>query len=251
MATMSPLVVGLIAASALATAVVSGIFGMAGGMLFMAVLVALLPVASAMIVHGIIQLASNGYRAYLWRAHIHWRVLARYGAGTLLAVALLTGVSWRPDKQLVQLLIGVVSLSVWVPRRLLELDAQKRFQAELAGAVVQAINTIAGVSGPLPDMFFISTDMTRHQIVATKAATQVLAHSVKIWFWSTSAIAATGLRSLPPWWLFVVAIPASMAGTTLGAIALDRISDASFKRWMKWLVTFVGVIMFLRAARLF
>jgi uncharacterized protein len=245
---MSLWVAGLITTSALVTALISGVFGMAGGMLFMAVLLALVPVATGMMVHGIVQLSSNGYRAYLWRAHIHWRVLVRYALGTLLAVLVLLGVSWRPDKQIVQLLIGVVSLWVWIPRRLLDLDAQKRFQAELAGTLVQSVNTLAGVSGPLPDMFFINTDMTRHQIVATKAATQVLAHSVKIWFWGTSTMATLGLGSLPPWWLFVLAIPASTVGTTLGALVLDRISDASFKRSMKWLVTTIGLVMFVSAA---
>ena len=53
-----------------ATAFLSGIFGMAGGLILMGVLLALMPVPAAMMLHGVTQLASNGWRAFLWRDHI-------------------------------------------------------------------------------------------------------------------------------------------------------------------------------------
>ena len=83
---MSYTIGAIILVTTLLTAFVSGIFGMAGGMILMAVLVALMPVATAMIVHGAIQMVSNGYRAVLWRRHIKWGIFARYAAGSLLAV---------------------------------------------------------------------------------------------------------------------------------------------------------------------
>ena len=90
--------------------------------------------------------------------------------------------------------------------------------------------------------------MTRHQIVATKAVTQVLAHFVKIIFWSVPVIMASGIKMLPPAWLILAAVPLSMLGTTLGGKVLDRMSDVNFKRGMKYLVTAVGVVLLMRAA---
>ena len=240
----------IVLAATLITAFISGIFGMAGGLILMGVLTALLPVATAMIVHGVIQMVSNGWRAFLLRKHIDWRVFVRYLIGSVVAVALLFAVAWRPDKTMVYLLLGLVPMLVWVPRKWVELDIQKRGQAEAAAVAVQSLNTLAGVSGPLLDLMFVQTDMTRQSIVATKAVTQVVAHSVKIAFWSAPMIAATGLSAMPPVWLFALAIPLSMTGTWLGGRVLERMSDVNFKRWMRWLVTVIGVVYLARAAGL-
>ena len=60
--------------------------------------------------------------------------------------------------------------------------------------------------------------------------------------------AASG--ALPPWWVFALAIPASMLGTVAGGGVLDRISDVNFKRWSAWLVTGIGIFYLIQAARL-
>ncbi|WP_300375709.1 sulfite exporter TauE/SafE family protein [Henriciella sp.] len=235
----------------LITAFISGIFGMAGGLILMGVLTALLPVATAMIVHGAIQMVSNGWRAFLLRDHINWTLFARYALGSLAAIALLVLLAWRPDKPVVYLLLGLTPLMVWAPKSIVDLDIQKRGQAEIAGFIVQALNTLAGVAGPLLDLFFVRTDMTRQAIVATKSATQVLAHLVKIAFWSVPVVAAAGMTAMPPLWLFGLAIPLSMTGTWLGGLVLARMSDVNFKRWMRWLVTVIGFVYLARAVGLF
>ncbi|RIJ23614.1 sulfite exporter TauE/SafE family protein [Henriciella barbarensis] len=245
---MSPLSAAIILIATLVTAFISGIFGMAGGLILMGVLTALLPVATAMIVHGAIQMVSNGWRAWLLRKQINWVIFARYAAGSVGAVLLLILLAWRPDKTIVFLLLGCTPLMVWVPRNIIDLDIQKRGQAEVAGFIVQALNTLAGVAGPLLDLFFVRTDMTRQAIVATKSATQVLAHLVKIAFWSLPILAAAGEIHIPPLWLFAFAIPLSMTGTWLGGLVLARMSDVDFKRWMRWLVTVIGVVYLARAA---
>ncbi len=240
----------LILLATLVTAFISGIFGMAGGLILMGVLTALLPVATAMIVHGAIQMVSNGWRGFLLRDHIEWGIFARYALGSLAAILLLVLLAWRPEKRVVYLLLGLTPMMVWVPKSVMDLDIQKRGQAEAAGFVVQALNTLAGVAGPLLDLFFVRTGMTRQAIVATKSATQVMAHLVKIAFWSMPVIATAGLAAMPPVWLFALAIPLSMTGTWLGGLVLDRMNDVDFKRWMRWLVTLIGLVYLARAAGL-
>src|ERR1700751_556328 len=66
-----PILVAL-AVVAVVTSFISGIFGMAGGMLLIGFLLVLLPVPVAMVSHGVIQIAANGWRAWLWRHHIKW-----------------------------------------------------------------------------------------------------------------------------------------------------------------------------------
>ena len=79
------------------TALLSGIFGMSGGMILMGVFTWLLPVAVAMILHGITQAGSNGYRAYLHRRHIYWPVLRGYVFGSAISVALFSWVAYVPS----------------------------------------------------------------------------------------------------------------------------------------------------------
>jgi len=245
MSTVSAL---LILATVLVTAFISGIFGMAGGLILMGVLAAALPVATAMVVHGAVQMVSNGYRAILWRRYINWRVFARYALGSAAAFLMLLAVAWRPEARIVYLLLAATAMLVWLPKSWIRLDIFKRGQAELAGFSVQALNTLGGVAGPLLDIFFVTTDMDRRAIVATKAVTQVLAHLVKIAFWSLPVIAAAGASAFPPVWFFALAVPLSMLGTTLGGKLLERMSDVDFKRAMKWLVTAIGAAMLLKAA---
>ena len=57
---MSYAIVMLIGGAMLVTSILSGIFGMAGGMILMGLLLWLLPVADAMALHGVTQIASNG-----------------------------------------------------------------------------------------------------------------------------------------------------------------------------------------------
>src|SRR2546423_5583453 len=52
------------------TAFLSGLFGMAGGMILIGVLLMLMPLPTAMVLHAITQMASNGWRAFLWRGAI-------------------------------------------------------------------------------------------------------------------------------------------------------------------------------------
>src|SRR4051812_24784176 len=64
------------------TSFISGILGMAGGMILMGLLLLMMPVPAAMMLHGITQMASNGWRAVLWREKIDWRIFrgTAYGA---------------------------------------------------------------------------------------------------------------------------------------------------------------------------
>ncbi len=240
------LIIGLLLATAI-TSFISGIFGMAGGLILMGVLTLLLPLSTAMVFHGVVQLVANGWRAYLIREHISWSVLRRYLIGGIPAMALLFFITWQPDKQLVFILLGAMAFVPWIPKSWFSLDVEKPLQAEALGFVAQALNTLAGVVGPILDVFFVQTDMTRQQIVATKGATQVIAHGTKIVFWSLPVfMSAEEGGLLPPLWLLALAIPFSMCGTWLGGKVLHMMTDVHFREWTKYLLTVIGVVYILR-----
>lgn len=237
----------LILTSVFATAVLSAVFGMAGGLVLMGVLALLLPVPAAMVTHGVVQSVSNGWRAVLLRRFILWRTLAIYSLGSAAAALALASVSIVLPPGWLFIALGLVPLLVWLPKDRFSLDARRPLQAGLCGVSVTGLNVIAGVSGPLLDVFFQNVEADRRAIVATKAATQVLSHGVKIAYYIAPALAA---GSGPSPALLLAALPLSIAGTTLGARLLDRLSEADFRRWTKRLVTGIGAVYVVRGAAL-
>src|ERR1700682_6460544 len=68
------------------TALLSGIFGMACGLILVGVKLVVMPLPQAMVLHAVTQMASNGWRALLWRQHIVWKTAAASVVGSLISV---------------------------------------------------------------------------------------------------------------------------------------------------------------------
>lgn len=233
--------------SVFVTAMISGIFGMAGGLILMGVLAAFLPVSAAMVVHGVVQAVSNGWRAILLVRWIDWRILGIYMTGSATAAAVLYFAAFQLPKPWLFIVLGLVPAVIWIPRKWLKLDAADPVQAAICGFLVTGLNTVAGVSGPLADVFFVAAPRDRRIIVATKAATQVVSHLVKIGYYIVPAMAA---GAMPQAYWLLIAGPLAIAGTTLGTRLLNAMSDVQFRNWTKWIVTGIGLIYVLRGALL-
>ena len=246
---MSALTAAIIIIATLATAFLSSIFGMLGGLILMGILASLLPVAAAMVLHGLIQLTSNGYRAWLNRKDIEWRIVATLLIGNVTALAALAFVSFAPDRVMVLLALGALPYIAWALPKNLALDVTKTPVGIFAGLVVVATNLLAGVGGPLLDVFFQRVALTRHQVVATKAVAQALGHISKIIFYGGLAATAS-VQDWPALWLLALAVIASVTGTTLGKRVLDAMADAVFFSWTQRIMLAVGAVFLARAAYL-
>ncbi|WP_374469272.1 TSUP family transporter [Phenylobacterium sp.] len=238
-----------VAVAAFLTATLSGVFGMAGGLVLMGALALVLPVSAAFVTHGVLQLVANGWRAVLHRRHVRWDIVGWYALASLIAGIAVSMVAMVPSKPLLFLLLGLIPGLTWLPKSWIRLDAARPSQAFLSGLVVTGVNLTAGVAGPLLDIFFVRTELTRHTIVATKAATQVFAHLAKIVVYGAPLFGVAG-SGVPPVWVFALAIPLSMLGTVVGGRILDRMTDVDFKRWTRWIVTGVGGLYLVQAAQL-
>jgi uncharacterized membrane protein YfcA len=229
-------VVAALALSTLATSFISGILGMAGGMILMGVLLALLPLPAAMLLHGIVQLAANGWRALMLRKEIDWRVVAGYATGAGVAAggfALAALVVAKPAALIAMGLTPFVALAL--PERL-HLNVERRWHPFACGIVCQALSLTAGISGPVLDIFFLRSRMTRHAVVATKATAQSLSHLMKVLYFGALTMAGTAV----PAWLAAALVLLAFAGTSLSRQVLERISDASFRLWTRWTAAALG-----------
>ena len=230
----------IIILATLGTAFLSSIFGMLGGVILMGILVSIMPVSQAMVLHGLIQLTSNGYRAWLNRKDINWSIVATIIVGNIIALAGLVFVAFVPDRITVLLALGLLPYIAWALPKNAALDVSKKQIGLLAGMVVVATNLLAGVGGPLLDVFFQRVDMTRHQVVATKAVAQSLGHISKVIFFGFLTVSAS--NDWPVLWLVLIAMTASVTGTTLGKKILDKINDEIFFLWTQRILLSVGAV---------
>ena len=218
------------------TALLSGVFGMAGGLILIGVLLAILPLPSAMVLHAVTQMASNGWRALLWRRHIRWRPVAVYLIGCALALALWSITRYVPDKPIALLLLGVTPFMARMTPPSLKPNPDSVVQGAVYGTICMGLMLMTGVSGPLMDTFFLGAKFERRAIIATKATCQIASHFTKLIYFGGIIDQAVTLDPV----LALVAIAASMLGTTLSRRLLEAMSDQQFRRWANRLITTVA-----------
>ena len=182
----------------LVTSFISGVLSMAGGMILMGVFGFFLTVPAAMVLHGIAQAFSNGSRVWLYRHLIKWRVLVFYCIGALVVLAAFSIFRFVPDIGLVFILIGAFPfLALLLPDRI-DLDMEKPRVSFSSGIVVTTAQMLAGASGPVLDIFYVQSAMSKEEILGTKAVTQTLGHILKlIYYGSLRPLLPTPCSSRP------------------------------------------------------
>jgi uncharacterized membrane protein YfcA len=237
---MSPILLSLILIiTTLATAFLSGLIGMAGGIVLMGVLLLLLPVSQAMVLHGFVQLVSNGWRAWLWRRYIQWKIVRHSFLGALGALALMIYLNFVPEKALVYFVLGILPFIQFLLPQNLKLDITKGFQPIICGFVVTLTQLISGVSGAMLDQFYAYSPLDRREQVATKATCQSIGHITKLIYFGGIVSSVTELSHLPLI-LFPLLIIAAMAGNSLAAKPLERLSNTDFRKWSRRVLLVLG-----------
>ncbi|MDX2158817.1 MAG: TSUP family transporter [Hyphomicrobiaceae bacterium] len=230
---MTPAALALVGLTVLGTSFVSGIFGMAGGLILLGVLLLFMDVVPAMILFGIIQMGANGWRALLWRAHVRWGLVGRYLVGATASFLVMRLVAFVPDKALVYIGLGVLPFAAeMLPVRYWP-DITKPGGPFLCGAVIMVLQLLAGAAGHILDMFFQRSQIDRKGIVGTKAVCQTTAHLFRVLYFGSLAGAFEG--HVPPW-AIVAALGLAFTGTSLAARVLERMSEADFRAWSRRIV---------------
>jgi uncharacterized membrane protein YfcA len=237
-----------LAAAVLSTSFISGNFGMAGGMILIGILLLLMPLPAAMVLHGLTQMASNGWRAWLWRSHIAWPVVATYAAGAAAAAILFAAAGLMPDKPTTLILLGLMTFAgLGLPGRLAP-DIMRPRDAVACGALCTGLQLCAGVSGPIFDVFFVRSRLDRKGIVATKATIQLLGHFLKVLYFGHALLgSAAGVAPAA----VVLAVILAVTGTQLSRRVLDAISDAQFRSWSRALIAAIAAIYLAQGLYLF
>ena len=235
---LAPSALAIVAVAVLGSSFVSGVFGMAGGMILLGVLLVFMDVAPAMVLFGVIQMASNGWRTALWFRYVDWRIVWRFLVGSTLMFLLMRSVALLPSKATVYLTLGLLPFAADLLPKRVSLDITRPGVPYAAGALIIVLQLLAGAAGHILDVFFQRSQLDRKTIVATKAVTQVSGHIYRILYFGSFAAA---FDENIPWWEYVAAIGLSLAGTSLAAVVLRRMTDDGFRMWSRRVTLSVAV----------
>src|SRR6266853_30843 len=179
--------------------------------------------------------------AWLWRHHVKWSVVLKFGSGAAASLIVFSFFNFVPDKALVLMMVGLTPfIALAVPQRFAP-DIERGGQAFLAGVIGGAMQLVSGVTGPLLDIFYVRTGMTRQVNVATEAAAQVLGHLSKVAYFAAVIEGPAG-RDLEQWLVMAYAACFAVLGTTLSRSLLDRMSDRQFYHWTRRVILALGAV---------
>jgi uncharacterized membrane protein YfcA len=244
---LGPLTLAVVAVTILGTSFLSGIFGMAGGMILLGVLLVYMDVAPAMVLFGTIQTSANAWRAAWWLHHVDWGIVWRYMVGSTAMFLAMRTVSILPSKAMLYLGLGIIPFAAdLLPKRLTP-DITRPGAPYICGAFIIVLQLLAGAAGHILDIFFQRSHLDRKTIVGTKAVTQVAGHLYRIAYFGSFEFA---FDASIPWWGYAGAIALSFAGTSLAAPVLLRMTDVGFRVWSRRVTISVALVYLARGLSL-
>ena len=243
---MTPSVLAIIGVTIVCSSFISGVFGMAGGMILLGVLLFYFDVATGMILFSIIQFFVNGARVVQWRDYVRWPIFYWYVLGAVVAFAIMWTIAFVPDKATVFLLLGLMPFAIealpadWRP------NIEWRGVPVVTGFLTTIVQILAGVGGLMLDIFFQKSMLDRKTTNATKAVAQTFSHVVRwVYFGSLAGVGDLPLWVVPP------AVLLGIAGSWTAPYVVERMTDHGFRQWTRALIFAISVIYLARAAWLF
>jgi uncharacterized protein len=236
---------GLLAATILLSSFISGIFGMAGGMILLGVLLAYFDVPAAMILFSTIQIFANGWRALQWRDYVCWPIVLAYGAGAAMAFVGMYAVRFVPNKMMIYLSLGMMPFALEALPRSLRPNIEWRGVPLVTGVLTTVIQVLAGVGGLFLDVFFQKSMLDRKTTNATKATVQSLSHVVRAGYF----LSLFGLASVPKW-AVAPSILLALAATALAPLVIERMTDHGFRQWSRAIIFAVSTVYLFRGGML-
>jgi uncharacterized membrane protein YfcA len=220
-----------------ATSTLSGVFGMAGGLVLVGLLLVLLPLPEAMALHAVTQIASNAWRAALNLRHVRWRIVWACATGFLLATAAWSVWRFVPEKPVALIALGLSPFLLMALPASMKPDPERFGHGVACGVASMSLMLLTGVSGPLIDRFFLGGRLDRHGIVATKAMCQACGHLLKLLYFGV-LVANPGTLDT---WLAIGAVLASLLGTVLARPLLAALTETAYRLWAGRIVTAIAL----------
>jgi len=205
-------------------------FANGGAMIVLAVTTTVLPVSAVVPIHSALLIGSTVPRAVVFRDHIDWRITTAFLVGSVIAVIIAAPIYVSLSDEIIALAIAIVMLvAIWLPG--ISWRPKIKHPWVLVGFLHSFISTLFAY-GAVLHAVILHTGLRRRQIVATMAASLTGMAVFKI-----VAYAANGFDYTPYIVPIALSIGAAFAGTWIGKLVIDRISERLFRAVFRLLVT--------------
>ncbi len=178
--------------AAFITSSISAVLGMGGGIILLGIMAIIIPEGYMVIaLHGIIQLISNTTRTYIFKQHLKWDIINKYIIGAIIGLFIsafiiisltnFSGVTSANEIKfdILKPLIGIFIIwYLFFKKKRKEVKNNKSFVG--VGLISGIATVFVGASGPLIAPFFLNRNLTKNNLIATKAACQTITHFGKI-----------------------------------------------------------------------
>ena len=225
---MSTIAIIILTVAACFTAIISATIGMAGGIVLLSIMTFFITDHLTLItIHAITQLTSNTTRSFKLKKHIFMPIiipsLIGLPIGTFISVQIIQSIE---NKEVFFFFIAaIIFYTLFKPKKLPALKIPYWGFGILA-VVVGIFNLLIGATGPLMAPFYLRDDLTKEQIVATKALNQAFGHLLKI-----PAIIYLGFDYFQAETITLITcmIGAVILGTHYGVKFLKKINEKLFR----------------------
>jgi len=233
--------------AAFLTSTLSAVIGMGGGVTLLAIMAMVMPDGYLVVAyHGIIQLVSNVTRTTVYRNEINLPLLARFSKGIIPGLFAAAGIVYGLIQyfdvssaselkiDFLKPLIGIYIIWFLYLRKKNPIS-DKSFL--WMGGISGLVTVFVGAAGPLIAPFFISRDMKKESVIATKAACQAIGHMGKMPIF----IFLFGVNYIKDWSVILPLILAVYIGTKFGKGILGKIPEAIFKKIFRIALTLIAI----------
>ncbi len=181
----------------LSSALISGITGLAGGVLLLSALSTLLPIEVVIPIHALVQVLANLSRVLLLSSKIEWAIWRSFNLLTIPAGLIgAYSVQYLPQRAL-RFSVGAVVIFAALYTLKKTLVGKNKDQAEenkggdhpqhqsmsvtylTLGCISSLLGMVIGATGPLIAPFFMMDGLKRERLIATKSACQLTVQVIK------------------------------------------------------------------------
>ena len=226
--------------AAFITSSISAVLGMGGGIILLGIMAILIPEGYMVIaLHGIIQLVSNTTRTYVFKKHLKKDLVKEFSIGVFFGVMLSAAIIIiliqlfqvsSANEIKVEILKPLIGLFIIWYLFLKGPKKEKQIASFIPVGAISGLSSIfVGATGPLIAPFFLSKNLLKENIIANKAACQMITHLTKIPLF----IYFFNVNYIDSYAILLPLISAVFLGTNFGKKILSFIPEELFKKLFK------------------
>ncbi len=216
------------------TSFIAGAFGLGGGIVLLAIMGSLMPVATMIPVHGVVQLGSNAGRMLMLLRHVDTSIILPFALGSLIGGAVGSAIVIRMPPELLQIGLGFFVLwSIWGRPPALK---SGRSAMAATGLVSTFLTMFFGATGVFVAAVVKTFGFDRLTFVATHATCMTLQHGIKVVAFGLLGFAYGQYAPL----MFLM-VGSGLLGTYVGRYVLKRTADERFHLILNGLLTLMAL----------